>query len=142
MGRILALDVGRKRTGVAVTDPLRIIATPLTTLSTHKVVAFLQDYFEKETVDCMVVGYPVTLRNTPSEANCYIEPLLKQIRKAFPTLEIMRYDERFTSSLAFQAMIDGGLGKEARQDKAMVDKISASLILQSYMQHEELKKRG
>lgn len=136
----MALDVGRKRTGVAVTDPLSIIASPLCTIPTGHVVPFLKDYCRRERLTRLIIGYPLTLNNEPSEANRYIAPVVKSIEKALPDLEIVRYDERFTSSLAHRAMIDGGLGRQARQDKATVDRVSASLILQSYLEHEQFLK--
>lgn len=134
MGRILALDIGRKRTGVAVTDPLKILANGLTTIPTHTVVDFITDYLTRENVELLVVGYPLQMNNTPSEAVLYINPVLKQIVKAFPNLPVKQVDERFTSKLAMQAMIDGGMKKKDRQNKATVDTISAAIILQSYLE--------
>ncbi len=134
MGRILALDIGRKRTGVAVTDPLKIVANGLTTIPTHTVVDFIADYLSRENVELLVVGYPFQMNNTPSEAVLYINPVLKQIVKAFPNLPVKQVDERFTSKLAMQAMIDGGMKKKDRQNKATVDTISAAIILQSYLE--------
>lgn len=134
MGRILALDFGRKRTGVAVTDPLKIVANGLTTIPTHTVVDFIADYLSRENVELLVVGYPFQMNNTPSEAVLYINPVLKQIVKAFPNLPVKQVDERFTSKLAMQAMIDGGMKKKDRQNKATVDTISAAIILQSYLE--------
>ncbi len=134
MGRILALDIGRKRTGVAATDPLRIIANGISTIPTHTVIEFLTDYFQKEHVDIIVIGYPKQLNNQPSEAVTYIQPVINRIKKVFPNLTIDLVDERFTSKLAFQTMIDGGVKKKDRQNKALVDTISATIILQSYME--------
>ncbi len=139
--RIMALDVGRKRTGVAVTDPLSIIAAPLCTIPTGHVVPFLRDYNRREPLLKLVIGYPTTLGNAPSEANRYITPVVASIAQVLPELEIVRYDERFTSALAHRAMLEGGLGRLARQDKATVDRVSASLILQSYLEHEEFLRR-
>lgn len=133
MGRIMAIDYGKKRTGLAVTDPERIIATGHTTVETPKLMQFMADYFAKETVDTIVVGEPKQMDNTPSESARYIEPFLGELAKKFPDKEICRADERFTSKIAFQAMIDGGLKKKQRQNKALIDTISATLILQSYM---------
>ncbi len=133
MGRIMAIDYGKKRTGLAGTDPERIIATGLTTVETPKLMQFMADYFAKETVDTIVVGEPKQMDNTPSESARYIEPFLGELAKKFPDKEICRADERFTSKIAFQAMIDGGLKKKQRQNKALIDTISATLILQSYM---------
>lgn len=134
MGRIMAIDYGKKRTGLAVTDPERIIATGLTTVETPKLMQFLADYFAKEPVDIIVVGEAKQMDNTPSESARYIEPFVTALVSKFPDKEICRMDERFTSKIAFQAMIDGGLKKKQRQNKALIDTISATLILQSYMQ--------
>jgi len=134
LGRILALDIGRKRTGVAATDPLRIIANGISTIPTHTVIEFLTDYFQKEHVDIIVIGYPKQLNYQPSEAVTYIQPVINRIKKVFPNLTIDLVDERFTSKLAFQTMIDGGVKKKDRQNKALVDTISATIILQSYME--------
>lgn len=134
MGRILSLDIGRKRTGVAVTDPLKIIANGLTTIPTHTIFDFLTAYFEKENVELLVVGYPVQMNNTPSEAVTYVIPVLNRLKKVFPQLKVELVDERFTSKLAMQAMIDGGMKKKDRQNKATVDTISATIILQSYLE--------
>lgn len=128
------MDIGRKRTGVAVTDPLKIVANGLTTIPTHTVVDFIADYLSRENVELLVVGYPFQMNNTPSEAVLYINPVLKQIVKAFPNLPVKQVDERFTSKLAMQAMIDGGMKKKDRQNKATVDTISAAIILQSYLE--------
>jgi len=134
VGRILSLDIGRKRTGVAVTDPLKIIANGLTTIPTHTIFDFLTAYFEKENVELLVVGYPVQMNNTPSEAVTYVIPVLNRLKKVFPQLKVELVDERFTSKLAMQAMIDGGMKKKDRQNKATVDTISATIILQSYLE--------
>lgn len=134
MGRILALDIGRKRTGIAMTDPLRIIASPLETIPTHKVIDYLSELFRKETIDVLVVGYPRQMNNTLSEAVNYIKPVINSIKKRFPEIPVELADERFTSKMAMQAMIDGGMKKKDRQKKSNVDKISAAIILQSYME--------
>lgn len=136
MGRILAIDYGRKRTGIAVTDTLQLIANGLCTLKSAEVLTFLEEYFQKEEVETVVVGYPKTLQNTASESIRYINPFLKQLVKKFPELHVVQYDERFTSQIAFQAMISSGIGKQKRQDKALVDKISATIILQSYLENK------
>ncbi|MDX9929362.1 MAG: Holliday junction resolvase RuvX [Bacteroidales bacterium] len=133
MGRILAIDYGRKRCGVAVTDPERIIASPLTTVSTAELEKFLLVYNDEEIVDEFVVGYPRRLNNEPSEAVKYIDPFLTRLKKMFPGKKINLVDERFSSQSAMQAMIDGGVKKNRRRDKAMVDRISASIILQTYL---------
>ena len=133
MGRVLAIDYGKKRTGIAVTDILRIIATPLETVRTHDLEDFLKKYLEKEVVDEFVIGYPVTLNNQPGEMVNNIEKLKVRLGRLFPSKPVHFVDERFTSSMAMQTMIDGGMKKKDRAVKANVDKISASLILQSYM---------
>lgn len=143
MGRILAIDYGRKRTGLAVTDPQRIIATGLTTVETHKLADFLADYCRREEVDCFVVGEAKHMDNTPSESAQYIEPFVERLRKQFPDKAVERIDERFTSKMAFQSMIDGGLGRKQRQNKALIDTVSAVLILQNYMQlQQNMKERN
>jgi putative Holliday junction resolvase len=140
MGRVLALDIGRKRTGVAVTDPLRIIANGINTIPTHTVIDFLSEYFSKESVDTIVIGYPRQLNNQLSEAVTYIQPVINRIKKVFPNMIVELVDERFTSKIAFQTMIDGGVKKKDRQNKALVDTISATIILQSYMEGRNFKK--
>lgn len=134
MGRILAIDYGRKRTGIAVTDELQIIATGLTTIPSNDVLKFIKDYSKTEDVEAIVVGEPRDMKNQPSEASKYIEPFVGALKKRFPDLKIERFDERFTSVMAHDAMLAGGLKKMKRRDKALVDKISATLILQSFMQ--------
>lgn len=133
MARILALDYGKKRTGIAVTDELQLIASGLTTVRTHDLIIFLKKYLNEEAVDCIIVGEPKQMNNTPSESEALIKPFLKQLSKAFPEMPIERQDERFTSKMAFQTMIDSGLKKKQRQDKALVDEISATIILQAYL---------
>lgn len=133
MGRILAIDYGRKRTGIAVTDPLRIIATPLETVSTHTLLEFLKVYLTKETVDEFVVGMPKTLLNEDSEIAPEVRAFVTRLKKTFPEKKVNLADERFTSSIAMRAMIDGGMKKKDRQVKGNVDKISATLILQSFL---------
>ena len=134
MSRILAIDYGRKRTGIAVTDPMQIIANGLTTLPTHKLVDFLLDYVGREKVELIVVGHPKQMNNEDSESMRYIVPFLNRLKKVLPEIPVELVDERFTSVLAHQAMIDGGLKKKARQNKALVDEISATIILQSYLE--------
>lgn len=134
MGRILAIDYGRKRTGVAVTDPLRIIAQPLETVPTHILLDWLDTYFHKEVVDTVVVGHPKRMNNEDSETMADIRIFLKHFAARFPDRHIVLFDERFTSVLAHQAMLDGGMKRKQRQDKNAVDKIAASYILESYMQ--------
>ena len=133
MARILAIDYGRKRVGLAVTDPLQIIANRLTTVSTHTIWDFLKEYFQKENVETVVVGYPKQMNNEASEAVRYINPFLKKFQKTYPNLKLEIIDERFTSKMAFQTMIDSGLSKKKRQNKALVDEISATIILQTYL---------
>ena len=133
MARILAIDYGAKRTGIAVTDPLGIIAQPLETVATHTLMEFLRSYTSRESVERIVVGLPKQMDGSPSENFSRIEPFVNRLRKEFPTIPVEYYDERFTSVLAHKAMLDGGLGKMARRDKAMVDRISAAIILQGYM---------
>ena len=140
MARILAIDYGRKRVGLAVTDPQQIIANRLTTVSTHIIWDFLKEYFQKESVETVVVGYPKQMNNEASEAVRYINPFLKKFQKVYPNLKLEIVDERFTSKMAFQTMIDGGLKKQKRQDKAMVDAISATIILQSYLEQKRNQK--
>lgn len=134
MGRILAIDIGKKRTGIAVTDPLRIAANGLDTVSTNDLIPFLENYFSKEEVDVIVLGYPTQMDGSESESIKFIRPIEKKIKEKFPAKELVFADERFTSVLAHKAMLDGGLKKKARQDKALVDKISATIILQSYLE--------
>lgn len=134
MGRILAIDYGRKRVGIAVTDPLQMIANSLTTVETKNIWDFISDYLSKEVVDCIVVGYPKQMNNQASDSVRYINPFLGRLRKLYPEIDIKQVDERFTSKIAFQTMIDAGLGKKARQNKALVDTISATIILQSYLE--------
>ncbi len=133
MGRILAIDFGKKRTGIAVTDPLRIIATPLETVATHELLKFLSEYLEKETVDEFVVGMPKTLLNQDSEIAPLVRQFVEKLKNTFPEKNVHLADERFTSSIAMRAMIDGGMKKKDRQVKGNVDKISATIILQSFI---------
>ena len=140
MSRILAIDYGKKRVGIAVTDTEQIIANKLTTVPTFQIWDFLKDYFEKEDVEKVVIGYPRQLNNQPSESIRYINPFLRRFQKVYPQMHIEQVDERFTSKIAFQTMIDGGLKKKARQNKALVDAVSATIILQTYMDQEKFKK--
>ncbi len=134
MGRILAIDYGKKRTGIAVTDLLQIIANGLTTVSTSELMKFLEDYISKEPVDRVIVGHPKQMDNQDSENMKRIIPFVNQLKKKMPTIPIEYVDERFTSVLAHKAMLDGGLKKKSRQNKALVDEISATIILQSYLE--------
>jgi putative Holliday junction resolvase len=133
MGRILAIDYGTKRTGIAITDEMQIIASGLTTVDTKELLVFLKTYTEKETVDTFVIGLPKQMDNTASESEVYIQKFLKQLAHSMPNIPVVRVDERFTSKMAFQTMIDSGLNKKQRKNKALVDEISATLILQSYL---------
>ncbi len=136
MGRIMAIDYGQKRVGLAVTDPDRIIANGLATKHVKDLMAFLKDYIARENVDCIVVGEPRDMKNMASDASRFIEPFVKKLQKQFPAIRVDRMDERFTSQMAFQTMIDAGLGRKSRQNKELVDTISATLILQSYMEQQ------
>ncbi|MCI0751887.1 MAG: Holliday junction resolvase RuvX [Flammeovirgaceae bacterium] len=133
MGRVIAIDYGKKRTGLAVTDPLRIIATPLDTIETAELLTFLKNYLQKEVVDEFVIGMPKTLRNEDSEIAPWVRKFIAELQKTFPGKKITEADERFTSKIAMQAMIAGGMKKKDRQQKGNVDKISATLILQSFL---------
>ena len=133
MARILAIDYGSKRTGIAVTDTLQIIASGLTTVNTNDLLSFLKDYTNKEQVEIFVIGEPKQMNNTASESEVLIIPFLEKLKETFPNIPIQRVDERFTSKMAFQTMIDSGLKKKQRKNKALVDEISATLILQSYL---------
>lgn len=139
MARILAIDYGKKRVGLAVTDPQQIIANRLTTVPTHTIWNFLAEYFNKEVVETVVVGYPKQMNNEASEAVRYINPFLKKFQIQYPDKKLEIMDERFTSKMAFQTMIDGGLKKQKRQDKALIDGISATIILQSFLEQKRNK---
>lgn len=134
------MDIGKKRTGVAATDTLKIIANGIGTVPTSQVIEFLTNYLAANTVDLIVVGMPKQMNNEPSEAVKYIEPVINRIRKLFPAMEVKLVDERFTSKLAHRAMIDGGLKKMDRRNKALVDTISATIILQSYLESVDFDK--
>ena len=136
MGRVLAIDYGRKKTGIAVTDPLQIIANGLDTVPSHTLIDFLEKYFAIEEVDAVVLGYPRQASGEDSESMKYIKPFYNRLKNKFPQLIVEWVDERYTSKIAFQAMIDGGLKKKARQNKAMVDKVSATIILQTYLEEK------
>ena len=134
MSRILSIDYGKKKTGIAVTDPMQIIANGLTTVETSKIWEFLADYLSKNEVERLIIGLPKQMNNEPSESMKYINPFVGRFKKLYPNIPVEFEDERFTSKLAFQAMIDGGLKKKERQNKALVDEISATIILQSYLE--------
>jgi putative Holliday junction resolvase len=133
MARVLAIDFGKKRTGIAVTDEMKIIASGLTTVETEDLISFLTTYITKENVELFLVGLPKQMDNSASESEELILPFLKKLSKEVPHIPIKRVDERFTSKMAFQTMIDSGLKKKQRQNKALVDEISATIILQSYL---------
>ena len=137
MGRIIGIDFGRKRTGIAVTDPLIIVANGLTTVPSHTVVDFLVKYIEKENVEKIVVGLPKQLNGQPSESMQYITPFLNRLKKVLPQIPVVMYDERFTSTLAHKAMLDGGMKKKDRQNKEIVDTIAATIILNDYLQSNQ-----
>jgi putative Holliday junction resolvase len=135
MGRILAIDYGLKRTGLAVTDTLQMIANGLATVPTAELLAYITTYISKENVETIVIGLPKQMNNEPSESMKYIEPFAALLKKNFPNIKVTFYDERFTSVLAHKAMLDGGLKKKKRQNKELVDEISAVIILQSYLEN-------
>jgi putative holliday junction resolvase len=134
LGRILAIDYGTKRVGLAVTDPLQLIASRLDTVASNGIWAYLADYFKRETVDAVIIGFPLQLNNQPSSSVVYLESFLKTFAKRYPGMPLHLVDERFTSKLAHMTMIDAGLKKTDRQNKALVDGISATIILQSWLE--------
>ena len=134
MGRILGIDYGRKRTGLAVTDPLQIVAGNLATVPTHTLMTYIKDYIARETVERIVIGKPTQLNGQPSESMKYITTFVNQLHKELPDMSVVMYDERFTSTIAHRAMIDGGMKKSDRRDKARVDAIAATIILNDYLQ--------
>jgi putative Holliday junction resolvase len=135
MSRILSIDFGKKRTGIAVTDPFKIIATGLTTVETPKLMQFLKEYFIREPVELIIIGMPLNLDDTDTHATPLVKKCIEQLTKQFPSLPVKEVDERFTSRLASQAMIDMGLRKKQRQNKALVDEIAATIMLQDYLKH-------
>lgn len=137
MGRIVAIDYGQKRVGIAVTDPMCLIANALTTVHSKDIISFLKEYVLKENVDCFVVGEPKNMDYTHSESARFIEPFVRQLQKTFPQIPVKRADERFTSKMAFKTMIEAGLKKKARQNKELVDALSATILLQSYLESIE-----
>ena len=140
MGRIMAIDYGRKRVGIAVTDELQLIANGLTTVAAHEIFPFLRSYLQKEKVDSIAVGEPKQMNNQPSESLQFIIPFVIKLKKEFPGIPVEMVDERFTSKMAFQTMIDAGLKKKDRQNKELVDTISATIILQSYLSQISIRK--
>lgn len=139
MSRILAIDYGRKRTGIAVTDPMQIIANGLTTVSTHQLMDFLLNYIKQEPVERIIIGHPKQMNNEDSENMKNIIPFMNRLKKLLPDMPVELVDERFTSVLAHQAMLAGGLKKKDRQNKALVDEISATIILQSYLESKRIR---
>jgi len=133
MPRILAIDYGMKRTGIAITDELQIIASGLTTIPSETAINFLKDYFKKENVDKVLIGEPKQMNGQPSESTPVIEKFVADFTANFPEMTVVRVDERFTSKMAFQSMLDNGMKKKQRQEKGMIDQISAAIILQSYL---------
>lgn len=140
MGRILAVDYGKKRVGLAVTDPLKIIGSALATIPAHEIFSYLKDYFSKEQVEKLVVGLPKQMNNQPSESMPLINQFVAQFKKLYPEIPVQMVDERFTSKLAVQTMVMGGVKKKDRQNKAMIDTVSATIILQSYLESESYKR--
>ena len=139
MGRILAIDYGTKRTGIAVTDPLRIVPGGLRTVATHELNAFLADYFSKESVDIVVVGYPTNMNGEESASMTQIRPFVNKLVKQYPDKKVVMFDERFTSVIAQRAILDSGIGRMARRNKALVDEVSATIILESFMDSKQYK---
>ena len=137
MNRIIGIDYGRKRIGLAVSDPLGMFASPLETVPPAKIIEYLKNYAEREGISLFVVGWPMNLDNTPAQSARFVEEFLRRLRKNFPDTPVELEDERFTSVLAHRAMIDGGMKKMNRRDKAVVDKISAAIILQSYLDRKK-----
>jgi len=137
MPRILAIDYGAKRTGLAVTDPLGMIATPLDVIPSHTLEEFLKNYFEKETVSKVVIGMPKNTDGSPTNATPLVQAFINRFKKVFPSMELILHDERFTSKMAMDAMITGGMKKKERQKKGNVDKVSATIILQSYLESNQ-----
>ena len=139
MGRVLAIDYGQKRVGFAVTDELRICANALATVHISEAYDFLTEYLQREKVDIIVIGDPKTLQNAPSDSMRFIEPFVRRVQKNLPDVQVVRVDERFTSKMALQTMIDAGISKKQRADKATVDKISATIILQFFLLQQEIE---
>ncbi len=133
MGRILAIDYGQKRVGIAATDDLQLVSNGIATVRSIDIWQFLDDYLIEHDVAKIVVGEPKDMMNRPSDASRFIEPFVKKLKNKYPQITIVRFDERFTSKMAFDAMIEGGLSKKKRQDKALIDKVSATILLQSYL---------
>ena len=142
MGRIIGIDYGLKRIGVAVTDKLQIFASPLITVSPAEFESFIEGFLKTDEVEAFVIGYPVQMNNKPSASVTYINPFIKKLKKTYPEIHIYLADERFTSQMAVRTMVEGGVKKKDRQDKSLVDKISASIILQSFLDNRSNKKEN
>ncbi|MDD2474762.1 MAG: Holliday junction resolvase RuvX [Dysgonamonadaceae bacterium] len=140
MARLLAIDYGRKRTGIAVSDTLQLIANGLTTVPSHQLIVFLKDYIQRESVERIIIGMPRQMNYEESESMQYIKPFVKKLQKELPDTPVEYFDERFTSMMAHQTMIDGGVKKKQRQNKALVDEISATIILQGYMESQRMSR--
>lgn len=136
MGRIIGIDYGRKRIGLAVTDPLNIFASPLTTVNNQEFEPFIDNYLKTEKIERFVLGYPVQMNNEPSESVKYLEPFIKRLKKKYPSIPVNLADERFTSIMAMRSMIEGGMKKSDRRDKSVIDKVSAAIILQSFLERK------
>lgn len=139
MARLLSIDYGKKRTGIAVSDPLQIVANGLTTVETSRIFDFLNEYLQKEEVACIVVGLPKQMNNEPSENMKRVEPFVNRLKKLYPHIPVEYWDERFSSKMAEQTMRDAGLKKKDRQNKELVDEISAVIILQGYMESRRMR---
>jgi putative Holliday junction resolvase len=137
LGRILAVDYGKKRIGLAVTDPLQLIAVTLATVSPDEIFVFLEDYFSREKIDCMVIGYPRQMDNTESETVVYLKPFIKKLRRNFPDLDLQFFDERFTTKIAQQSLVEAGASRKVRRDKSIKDQISAVIILNSFLDYRK-----
>jgi putative holliday junction resolvase len=133
MPRILAIDYGQKRTGIAVTDPLKIIAQGLATVDSPRLISFLKEYFVKEPVELILIGYPTNWDDSPTDATPMVEGMIREFKKHFPSLPVVKVDERYTSKMASRAMIEMGMKKKQRRDKALVDEIAATIMLQEYL---------
>ena len=143
MGRIIGIDFGRKRIGIAVSDPLNIFASPAGTVNSQEFEPFIDNYLKTEIIDCFVIGYPVQMNNKPSESVKYLEPFIRRLKKKYPEIPVNLTDERFTSQIAMQSMIAGGMKKSDRMDKSVIDKVSAAIILQSWLdRNANINKKG
>ena len=143
MGRIIGIDFGRKRIGIAVTDPLKIFASPVNTVNNQEFEPFIDEFLKKENIDCFIVGYPVRLNNEPSESVKYLDPFIRRLKKKYPEIPVNLADERFTSQMAMRSMIEGGMKKNDRRDKSVIDKVSAAIILQSWLdRNANINKKG